>query len=124
MAELFASIWNWLWRKEKSSIAIEGFDRLSARFENRLTVTEDRLDECDRDRAELRSEVTDLKVKSVECDTDRAELRSEVHELGKQLNRHSIELKSAMGISDNPQPPKRTTRKHVPDKTQQDAENE
>jgi predicted nuclease with TOPRIM domain len=110
--ELLQTVWRALFKKEKASIAIEGFDRFSARMEHRLNRTEERLDECDRDRAELReqaeeqrSEIACLRMKVVECDEDRAELRE-------KINRHSIEIDNLKATTPGsaPQIPHRTTR--------------
>jgi chaperonin cofactor prefoldin len=81
MGELFRAIWGWLWRTEKASVAIEGFDRFARRMENRLKATEKRMDECDEDRAELRMAVGGLTVKVNECDEDRTELRERIDAL-------------------------------------------
>ncbi len=123
MAELVASIWNWLWRKEKSSAAFEGFNLLTGdqRKFNQQVLEElekqrKRLDECDNDRAELRNDVSELNGRVQSCEDDREDLRQ-------QLNRHSIEFKSALGISPEPKPPRRTTHRHT-DTRKNDAENE
>jgi chromosome segregation ATPase len=64
----------WLLKKEGAAVAIEGYDRLMGRLENRLAIAEKRLDECDDDRTELHKRADD-------CDEDRHELRREVHDL-------------------------------------------
>ncbi len=122
MVELVLSIWRWLTRKEKSSVAIEGFDLLAssqrefnAQIIERLDTQSTRLDECDQDRSELRTAIGGLTIKVAECETDRTELRDSVEQLSQQINRHSIEIKSTLGITDDPKPPLRTTRKHFPD---------
>ncbi len=125
LGELFLGFWRWLWRKDKSSGAFEGFNLLAGdqRHFNQQVLEElekqrARLDTCDEDRAELRTKCDQLDTRVQTCEDDREDLRQ-------QLNRHSIEFKTAiLGITDEPKPPHRTTRKHFPDKTQQDAENE
>lgn len=48
---------------------------------SRLDRAEQRLDECDQDRVELRSHITDLTMRVERCDTDREELRQRVETL-------------------------------------------
>ncbi len=128
MVEGTVAILSWLlsWFKpRKTSNAFEGFNLLTGdqRLFNQQVLEElnrqrGRLDECDSDRAELRSKCDALDGRVKVCEDDREDLRQ-------QLNRHSIEFKSAiLGITDEPKPPRRTTRKHFPEKNQQDAENE
>lgn len=64
-----------------AAAANQGFDRLLARMDARLTLTERRVDECDEDRADLRVEVGGLKIKVAECEEDRNELRQMITEL-------------------------------------------
>jgi len=127
MVEGTVAILSWLlsWFKpRKASNAFEGFNLLTGdqRLCNHQVLEElnkqrGRLDKCDSDRAELRTKCDALDGRVKVCEDDRADLRD-------RLNKHSIEFKSALGISDNPQLPHRTTRKHFPDRDQQDAENE
>ncbi len=134
MVEGLVAILSWLlsWFKpRKSPDAIEGFDRLSRsqrelyeqvllelkEYRKRQDATDVRLDECDRDRAVLRNDVSQLESRVKVCEDDRENLH-------KQLSRHSVELKEAIGITDEPKPAHRTTRKHFPDRDQQDAQNE
>lgn len=81
MVDWIRSAWKFIFRQEKASVAIEGFDRFARRMENRLAKTEKRLDECDEDRAELRAEVGVLKIEVGECKEDRDELRERIKSL-------------------------------------------
>lgn len=90
MAEFLVGIWAWLTRKEKSSVAIDGFDRLSSRQEkfnqqilDELVTQSKRLDDCDKDRDDLRKKVGVLDQKVEDCDEDRTDLRKRVETLEK-----------------------------------------
>ncbi len=79
--ELLQALGKLLFRKEKAAIAIEGFDRFSARMERRLEATEARLDVCEEDRVEMRQVIGVLGMKVEDCDDDRKELRSRLETL-------------------------------------------
>lgn len=83
--ELWQAIKAFLFRKDKASDAIDGFDRLSDRQEkfnqqilDELGKQNIRLNDCDEDRTELRSEITLLKDRVEVCEEDRQDLRERV----------------------------------------------
>jgi len=91
MGEVARAIWAWLTRKEKASVALEGFNLLSGsqrdfneQILHQLNTQNERLDECDQDRADLRTEVNALNTKVAECDEDRKELRDRIETLEQQ----------------------------------------
>ncbi len=88
MGELFVSIWHWITRKEKSSLAIDGFIGLTAsqrdfneQVIDQLNLQARRLDECEEDRDELRNKIVHLEQKVYECDEDRKDLRERIETL-------------------------------------------
>ena len=104
---LIVRLGKYLFRQEKAMDAVDAFERLSKKLEDqaelwekRYAAQQERMDKCDRERAELRQELSELQAK---------------------INRHSLEFKSALGIPKEPQPPRRSTRNHVDDKPADEA---
>jgi chromosome segregation ATPase len=66
--------------------AIEGYDRFTRRIISRLEIMEIKVDECDRERNELKSKIGEFEYRIKDCEEDRLELRSHITELQTKVN--------------------------------------
>ena len=90
---------------EKAVNLVGGYDQFMNKILQWQTEIEGRLQKCDEEREQQRGELAALRGEV-------ASLKRLNQDLTNQLNRHSVELRQSLGISDTPQIPLRTTRDH------------